>query len=94
VKHHAVALGEMEQVVESGLRCSLLTCETQTDVLEPHGHVVCDTERATKVDVTLRKHIDGCERNVEHGGGGLHRDARTGNQAQSFAEAWFMGACC
>ena len=53
LKHDAVALGELEQLVELLLRGVAHDVEAQADVAEAHRRLAIDAERAAEVEVAL-----------------------------------------
>ena len=77
---HAIALGELEQLVELLLRRVGVDVEAQPDLREADRRVLGDAERAAEVEVAFRRHLAGLERNVERGRDRLERHAGAGDQ--------------
>ena len=53
LKHDAVALGELQELIELLLRGVALDVEAQADVAETHRRLAVDAERAAEVEVAL-----------------------------------------
>src|SRR5947207_4903015 len=76
----AVALGELEQLVELVLRRICLHLEAQANGRKADRRILDDPERAAEVEVALGADLGGLERNVERGRDRLERDAGAGDQ--------------
>src|SRR6266545_7797884 len=72
---HAVALGELEQLVELVLRRVGLDVEAQADLRETDRRVLGDAERAAEVEIAFGRHLGGLERDVDRSGDRLQGDA-------------------
>ena len=59
LKHDAVALGQLEQLVELLLRRVAGELERQADVAEADGRLAVDAERAAEVEIALGAYVRG-----------------------------------
>src|SRR5882757_9346945 len=76
----AIALRELEQLIELLLRRVGLDVEAQADLREADRRVLGDAERAAEVEVALGRDLAGLERNVERGRHRLQGHAGAGDQ--------------
>src|SRR5438105_15617628 len=77
---YAIALGELEQLIELVLRRVALEIKSQSNLRESHRRRLVDPERAAKIDVAFRRYRGGLERDVERGRHRLEGDAGAGNE--------------
>src|SRR6478672_6057639 len=63
--HYAIALGELEQLVELVLRRIGFDIEAEPDLAEPDRGLLVDAERAAKIQIALGRDRAGLERDGE-----------------------------
>src|SRR5215212_3196913 len=78
--HHAIALGELEQLVELLLWRVGVDIEGEADLREADRRVLRHAERAAKIEIALGRYVSRLERDVERGRYRLQRHARAGYQ--------------
>src|SRR5262245_66131202 len=76
----AVALGELEQLIELVLWSLGVDLEAQADRRKANRRILRHAERAPEVEIALGCDLAGFERNVERGRDRLERHAGAGDQ--------------
>src|SRR5205085_10261782 len=77
---HAIALGELEQLIKLVLRRLALDVEAKSNGREADRHRLVDPERAAKIDIALRRHLGGLEPDTKRSRDRIERHAGTGDQ--------------
>src|SRR5436190_5985790 len=77
---HAIALGELEQLIELLSALVGVDVEAQADLGEADRRVFRDAERAAEVEIALGRDGAGLERNRERGRDRFERHARAGDE--------------
>src|SRR6202166_3396991 len=87
----AIALGELEQLVELVLRHVGGDVEAQANLRQGDRRLLGDAERAAKIEIAFGRHRAGFERHVDRGRDRLERHAGAGDQSfeQHVARAQF-----
>src|SRR5215472_7185290 len=77
---HAIAFGELEQLVELVLWRVGVEIKAQPDLRKADRRVLGDAERAAEIEIALRRHGAGAQRDIERGRDRFHGDAGTSDQ--------------
>src|SRR5579871_731418 len=77
---HAIALGELEQLIELVLRRIAVDVEAQANLRKADRRVLGDAEGAAEIEIALGRHGAGLERDIERGCHRLQGDAGAGDQ--------------
>ena len=80
LQHDAIALGEPEQRIELVLRRVGVELEFEPDVREADRRILCDAERAAKVEIALRRHLARAQRHAHRRRDRFQRHAGAGDQ--------------